>query len=116
MKAMRAQAAGCQSPWADRARSVMKIPGAVTILTDPNEYHSLHPKLDEKYETSRCYSGTFANPAIWSNFADFHKRANEASKIAWQAAAAKKPEAFGALIKDLRMRCNACHALNLKTE
>jgi cytochrome c556 len=59
---------------------------------------------------------TFANPAIWSNFADFYKRATEASKIAWQAASAKRPEDFRPLIKELRVRCNGCHALNLKTE
>ena len=59
---------------------------------------------------------TFANPAIWSNFADFYKRATEASKIAWSAAGAKRPEEFRTQIKELRLRCNACHALNLKTE
>ena len=59
---------------------------------------------------------TFANPAIWSNFADFYKRATEASKIAWQAAGAKRPEDFRPLIKELRVRCNGCHALNFKTE
>ena len=59
---------------------------------------------------------TFANPAIWSNFADFYKRATEASKIAWQAAGAKRPEDFRPLIKELRVRCNACHALNMKPE
>jgi cytochrome c556 len=59
---------------------------------------------------------TFANPAIWSNFADFYQRATEASKIAWGAAAAKRPEEFRTQIKELRLRCNACHALNLKTE
>jgi len=59
---------------------------------------------------------TFANPAIWSNLADFYKRATEASKIAWSAAAAKKPDEFRTQIKELRLRCNGCHALNLKTE
>src|SRR5271154_5746009 len=59
---------------------------------------------------------TFANPAIWSNFSDFYKRASEASKIAWSAAAAKKPDEFRTQIKELRLRCNACHALNLKAE
>ena len=59
---------------------------------------------------------TFANPAIWSNFSDFYKRASEASKIAWTASRAKKPDEFRAQIKELRLRCNACHALNLKTE
>jgi cytochrome c556 len=59
---------------------------------------------------------TFANPAIWSNFSDFYQRATEASKIAWNASRAKKPEEFRTQIKQLRVRCNACHALNLKTE
>jgi cytochrome c556 len=59
---------------------------------------------------------TFANPAIWSNFSDFYKRASEASKIAWNASRAKKPDEFRTQIKELRLRCNACHALNLKTE
>jgi len=59
---------------------------------------------------------TFANPAIWSNFSDFYKRASEASKIAWTASRAKKPDEFRTQIKELRLRCNACHALNLKTE
>jgi cytochrome c556 len=59
---------------------------------------------------------TFANPAIWSNFSDFYQRAGEASKIAWNASRAKKPDEFRTQIKELRARCNACHALNLKTE
>jgi cytochrome c556 len=59
---------------------------------------------------------TFANPAIWANYADFYKRATEASKIAWSAAAAKKPDEFRVQIKELRVRCNGCHALNLKPE
>ncbi len=59
---------------------------------------------------------TFANPAIWSNFPDFYQRASEASKIAWNASRAKKPDEFRAQIKELRVRCNACHALNLKPE
>jgi cytochrome c556 len=59
---------------------------------------------------------TFANPGLWSNFGDFYRRASEASKIAWDASRAKRPDEFRPLIKELRQRCNACHALNLKTE
>jgi len=59
---------------------------------------------------------TFANPAIWSNFSDFYQQAGQASKIAWNASRAKKPDEFRAQIKELRLRCNGCHALNLKTE
>ena len=59
---------------------------------------------------------TFANPAIWSNFSDFYQQAGQASKIAWDASRAKKPDEFRAQIKELRLRCNGCHAVNLKTE
>ena len=59
---------------------------------------------------------TFANPGLWSNFGDFYRRASEASKIAWDASRAKRPDEFRTQIKELRQRCNACHALNLKAE
>jgi cytochrome c556 len=59
---------------------------------------------------------TFANPAIWANFSDFYNLASEASKIAWNASRTKRSDEFRAQIKELRLRCNACHALNLKTE
>jgi cytochrome c556 len=59
---------------------------------------------------------TFANPDLWSNFADFYRRAAEASKIAWSASRAKRADEFRPLIGQLRQRCNACHALNMKTE
>ena len=57
-----------------------------------------------------------ANRDLWSNFADFYQRATEASKIAWSASRAKRADEFRPLIGQLRQRCNACHALNLKTE
>jgi cytochrome c556 len=59
---------------------------------------------------------TFASPDVWSNFADFYQRATEASKIAWSASRAKRSADFRVLIAQLRERCNACHALNLKTD
>jgi cytochrome c556 len=59
---------------------------------------------------------TFANPGLWSNFADFYQRATEASKIAWSASRAKRADDFRPLIGQLRQRCNACHALNMKTD
>ena len=59
---------------------------------------------------------TFASPELWTNFADFYARASEASKIAWSASRAKRSADFRALITQLRERCNACHALNMKTD
>jgi cytochrome c556 len=58
---------------------------------------------------------TFASPDVWTNFADFYERATEASKIAWSASRAKRSADFKVLIIQLREGCNACHALNLKT-
>jgi cytochrome c556 len=59
---------------------------------------------------------TFASPDLWANFADFYRRATEASKIAWDASRARRAADFRPLILQLRERCNACHALNLKTD
>jgi cytochrome c556 len=53
---------------------------------------------------------TYASPDLWSNFADFYQRAQAASKIALEAARAKRAEDFRARILDLRGACNACHA------
>jgi cytochrome c556 len=59
---------------------------------------------------------TFASPDVWAKFSDFYQRANDASKIAWSASRAKKADEFRPLIGQLRERCNACHALNMKTD
>jgi cytochrome c556 len=59
---------------------------------------------------------TFASPELWTNFADFYQRATDASKIAWSASRAKRAADFRALMAQLRERCNACHALNLKID
>ena len=59
---------------------------------------------------------TSASPELWTNFADFYQRADEASKIAWSASRAKRAADFRGFIGQLRERCNACHALNLKID
>jgi len=59
---------------------------------------------------------TFASPELWKNFADFYARASEASKLAWSASRARRPDEFRTFIVQLRARCNGCHALNLKTD
>ena len=59
---------------------------------------------------------TFASPELWKNFADFYARASEASKLAWSASRARRPDEFRTFIAQLRARCNGCHALNLKTD
>ena len=59
---------------------------------------------------------TFASPEVWTNFADFYQRATDASKIAWNASRAKRPDDFRTLIAQLRERCNSCHAINMKAD
>ena len=59
---------------------------------------------------------TFAAPEVWTNFSDFYARATEASKIAWAASRAKRAADFKPLIAQLRQHCNACHAINMKTD
>lgn len=92
---------------------------AETISTMLMAFPHLFPPATNQWKegaTRDPATDTFANPAIWSNFPDFYWRATEASKIAWNASRAKKPEEFRSLAGQLRQRCNACHALNLKTE
>lgn len=80
--------------------------------------HLFPPSTNQWKEGATCdpATDTFANPAIWSNFSDFYTRAGEASKIAWNASRAERPDEFSAQLKELRLRCNGCHALNMKTE
>ena len=59
---------------------------------------------------------TYASPELWTNFADFYKRAADASKTALDAARAKNPADFKARIGELRAQCNACHAIYQKTD
>ena len=108
----------------------MLAPGGKLELSDAQEHaevistllmafpHLFPPATNQWKEgaTRDPATDTFANPAIWSNFSDFYRRAGEASKIAWNASRAKKPDEFAAQIKELRLRCNGCHALNMKTE
>ena len=59
---------------------------------------------------------TFASPELWSNFAEFYRRASEASKIAFEASRAARLDEFTTLVGQLRAACNSCHARFLKTE
>jgi len=65
---------------------------------------------------ARSATDTFASPDVWKNFTDFYARATEASKLAWSASRARRPDEFRGFIVQLRERCNGCHALNLKTD
>jgi cytochrome c556 len=108
----------------------MLAPGGKLVLSDAQEHAEtistmlmafphLFPPATNQWKPGAerdPATDTFANPGLWSNFADFYQRATEASKIAWSASRAKRADEFRPLIGQLRQRCNACHALNMKTD
>jgi cytochrome c556 len=59
---------------------------------------------------------TYAAPELWDNFPQFYASVGEASKIALDAARARRPEQFRLLIAQLRAACNGCHAAYQKTD
>lgn len=61
-------------------------------------------------------TGTYASPDVWSKFADFYRRAADASKTAYDMSRADKPDALKAKTAELRTDCNGCHAAYLKTQ
>jgi cytochrome c556 len=92
---------------------------AETISTMLMAFPHLFPPSTNQWKAGQDRdpaTDTFANPDLWSKFADFYQRATEASKIAWNASRAARAEEFRPLIGQLRQRCNGCHALNLKTQ
>ena len=59
-------------------------------------------------------TGTSASPDVWSKFADFYKRANDASKTAFDISRAEKADDVKASTAKLRTACNECHAAYMK--
>jgi len=59
---------------------------------------------------------TFAAPEVWTNFADFYKRAQDASQLAYKASRAENDAQFKDFIGQLRVACNGCHGVYLKSQ
>ncbi len=59
---------------------------------------------------------TYAAPEVWTSFADFYKRAGDASKIAYNASRAGGEAEFKAAVIALRGACDGCHAAYQKTD
>jgi len=59
---------------------------------------------------------TFASPEVWTKYSDFYQRAASASKTAYRAHQAGTEGEFKTLIGELRVGCNSCHALYMKTQ
>ena len=59
---------------------------------------------------------TFAAPEVWSNYADFYKRADAASKIAYNASRSDDEEELKKYAAELRNACDSCHAIYVKND
>ena len=59
---------------------------------------------------------TYASPDLFTNYADFYARAARASKTAYNASRAEKVDDFKKHVAELRVACDSCHGLYLKTD
>ena len=59
---------------------------------------------------------TYASPELFTNYADFYARAASASKTAYRASRAEKESDFRNYVAELRVACDSCHGLYLKTD
>jgi len=59
---------------------------------------------------------TYASPDLWTNYPDFYAQAANASKIAYKASRAEREKEFKTFVAELRVACDSCHAVYLKSE
>jgi cytochrome c556 len=59
---------------------------------------------------------TFAAPDVWTNYADFYKRAQDTSRLAYKASRADTEVEFKDFIAQLRVGCDSCHGVYMKQE
>jgi len=57
---------------------------------------------------------TFASPEVWTKFADFYKRAQDASQLAFKASRAENEAVFKDFVGQLRISCDSCHGIYMK--
>jgi len=61
-------------------------------------------------------SDTYAAPEIWTRFADFYKRSQDAAQIAFKASRAETEQAFKEQVAQLRVACDSCHGAYMKKD
>ena len=59
---------------------------------------------------------TYAAPEVFTNYPDFYAKAASASKIAYRASRAEQESDFKRFIAELRVACDSCHGVYLKTD
>jgi cytochrome c556 len=88
---------------------------SVMLLTFP---HLFPPASNEWKPGVEKDAGvdTFASPDVWTRYADFYKRAADASKSAYNASRALNADEFKKFAVELRGACDACHAVYQKKD
>jgi cytochrome c556 len=61
-------------------------------------------------------TATLASPDLWTEFPDFYRQAAAASKTAFQLSRADKIDDAKTRARELRIACDACHALYLEDQ
>ena len=59
---------------------------------------------------------TYASPDLWTKYPDFYAQAANASKIAYKASRAKQESELKTFVAELRLACDSCHAVYLKSD
>jgi cytochrome c556 len=59
---------------------------------------------------------TYASPDLFTNYADFYARAAAAAKTAYRASRAQQDGDLKTDVAELRVACDSCHALYLKSD
>jgi len=59
---------------------------------------------------------TYASPDLFTNYADFYARAAAAAKTAYRASRAQQEGDFKTYVAELRVACDSCHGLYLKSD
>jgi cytochrome c556 len=57
---------------------------------------------------------TLASPDVWTGFPDFYRQADESAKLAHELARSDTVEDAKSRAHELRIACDACHALYLE--
>jgi cytochrome c556 len=58
---------------------------------------------------------TYAAPDLWTSYPDFYAKAANASKVGYNASRATQEGEFKTFVAELRVACDSCHAVYLKT-
>src|SRR5467141_3199797 len=59
---------------------------------------------------------TYASPEVFTNYPDFYAKAASAAKTAYRASRAQQDGDFKTYVAELRVACDACHGLYLKSD